>query len=407
MNNIVPEEVGLSSNRLAYLQTVMQSFIDQGQVAGLITLIARRGKIAHFECYGQMEIEANKPMQPDTIFRIVSMTKPITIVALLMLFEEGRLVLNEPVAKYIPAFADLKVFVRSAGTDVELAELEQAITIRNLLTHTSGLTYHFLAESPIREMYQQAEFFGGEFPLIFTKVPIEEMVGRLAALPLVNQPGQAWHYSVAIDVVGHLISLIADMPFDTFLKERIFDPLGMSDTAFYVPQDKLDRFSTAYRLQKDSPLRVIDEPATSPYTNPDQYPSGGHGLVSTTTDYFRFAQMLLNQGKLDGTRLLSPKTVALMTTNHVPDSLFPLWFGNYFPLRGAGFGLGGSVLMNPAQAGSLNSKGTFGWGGSLSTSFQIDPKEEMVCLIMQQLDIFSPVVINPIFNTLAYTAIEA
>lgn len=405
MNTITPEAVGLSPARLAHLQKVMQSFVDQGQTAGLITLIARRGKIAHFECYGKMDMASGKAMQPDTIFRIASMSKPITSVALLLLFQEGRIMLNEPVAKYIPEFANLKVFARSSTGGVELAEMQQAITIKDLLSHTAGLTYDFLAPSPVREMYEAAAFFG-PFPLAQLQIPVEEVVYRLAKLPLVNQPGQAWSYGIATDVVGHLVSLLADMPFDTFLQERIFAPLGMADTAFTVPPDKLERFATAYSFREDTLLTAIDAPATSLYTNPEKHVSGGSGLVSTATDYWRFAQMLLNRGEFAGTRLLHPKIVDLMTSNHIPDELLPLWFGSLFPMRGSGFGLGVNVLINQAQAGLLSSAGTFGWAGILSTSFQVDPKEDLVCLIMQQLDMFSPVLINPIFTTLAYTALE-
>lgn len=406
MDTSTPEAASLSSERLAHLQTVMQSYIDQQQTAGLITVIARHGKIAHLACYGQMDREAEKPMQLDTIFRIASMTKSITITALMMLFEEGRFIIDTPIAKFIPAFAKLKVFAHSADTGMALAELDQPMTIRHLLTHTSGLTYDFLEDSPVGKLYQKSGLFGA-FPLTFTKVPIDEMIRGLAELPLVHQPGQGWRYSVAIDVVGHLVSLIADMPLGAFLQERIFAPLGMTDTAFTVPPAKVDRLAAAYQFRDEGGLQLLEAPATSLHTGPDPYPNGGHGLLSTATDYLRFAQMLLNRGTLDGTRILSPKTVDLMTANHIPGELFPLWFGNYFPLRGAGFGLGGSVLMNPAQAGSLNSTGTFGWGGSLGTSFQLDPQEEMICITMQQLDLFSPVAINPIFKTLAYTAIEA
>jgi len=405
MNITTPEAVGLSSERLAYLETVMQSYVDQQQTAGLITLAARRGKIAHLACYGQMDREAGKAMQPDTIFRVASMTKSITVAALMMLFEEGRFLFDTPVAQFIPAFAKLKVVNHSAATGMEHAELEQPMTIRHLLTHTSGLTYDFLEDSPVAELYQKSGLFGA-FPLAFTKVPMAEVVRGLAELPLVHQPGQGWRYSVAIDVVGHLVSLIADMPLDTFLQERIFEPLGMTDSAFAVPSEKHDRFAAAYQFRNDSGLQLIEASATSPHTHPEHHPNGGLGLLSTATDYWRFAQMLLNRGTVDGARILSPKTVDLMTANHISSALFPLWFGNYFPLRGTGFGLGGSVLMDPAQAGTLNSPGTFGWGGSLGTSFQVDPQEEMICITMQQLDLFSPVTINPIFKTLAYAAIE-
>jgi CubicO group peptidase (beta-lactamase class C family) len=224
-------------------------------------------------------------------------------------------------------------------------------------------------------------------------VPVAELVRRVAELPLVCQPGQAWSYGVATDVVGHLVSLLADMPFDTFVQEKILEPLGMSDAAFYVPQDKLARLATAYSILEGK-LFSVETPATTPYANQNCYANGGSALVATTLDYFRFAQMLLNRGELEGARLLSPKMVDLMTRNHVPTERFPLWFGN---------------LMDAAQAGVLESEGTFGWGGLWGTSFDVDPKEELICLIMKQLDIFSPVPVdmNGIFSTLAYTAIEA
>jgi len=401
MNMVTPEQVGLSSARLERLRAVMQGYVDQGKLAGLITLVSRRGKVAHFECFGMMDIEANKPMRPDTIFRIYSMTKPITCVACMMLFEEGRFLLDDPVAKFIPEFADLKVFVEATDTGVVVTDMDREITIRDLLTHTAGLGYGLFEDSPVEDMYR-AEKFGATCELVL-EPSLPEMIQTLARLPLAHQPGTCWCYSMAHDVIGYLVKVIADVPFDVFLQERVFEPLGMEDTGFFVPESKLDRFASLYQPGETGGLTLVDAPATSPFPNPDNTPAGGQGLVSTTSDYLRFAQMLLNGGQLDGTRLLSHKTIELMTTNHLADELLPICLGPD-PLQGMGYGLGFGVCMDVAQSGILGSEGRFGWSGAAGTRFWVDPKEELIGLLMTQL-FFGEESIGDRFQNLAYQAI--
>jgi len=360
--------------------------------------VSRRGKVVHFERFGLMDIESNKPMQADTIFRIYSMTKPITSVAMMMLYEEGRFQLDDPISKFIPAFTDVKVFGKTNGGKIRLSDLEREITIRDLMTHTSGLTYASLEASPVAAMYQEAGLLNRDRTL-------QENVQELVKLPLVNQPGTVWRYSVSTDVLGYLVELIANMPFDAFLEQRIFAPLHMTDTGFYVPKEKIDRFAALYSAADNGGLELTDPPATGEYSKPPSLFSGGGGLVSTTTDYVQFAQMVLNGGELNGTRLLGRKTIEFMTTNHIRDELMPLQIAHDWVLHGYGYGLGFGVIMNVAQSQVLGSGNTYGWGGAASTHFWIDPKEELLGVIMTQ---FSPVYYYPIeqqFMVLTYQAL--
>lgn len=398
MDTIAPEKVGFSTDRLERVRPVMQAYVDQKKLPGVITLVSRRGKVVHFERFGLMDIEANKPMQADTIFRIYSMTKPITCVAMMMLYEEGRFQLDDPISKFIPAFADVKVFGKTNDGKIKLSDLEREITIRDLMTHTSGLTYGSFEASPVAAMYQEAGLFNRARTL-------QENVQELVKLPLVNQPGTVWRYSVSTDVLGHLVELIADMPFDAFLEQRIFAPLHMTDSGFYVPKEKIDRFAALYSPADNGRLELTDPPATGEYSKPPSLFSGGGGLVSTTTDYLQFAQMVLNGGELDGTRLLGRKTIEFMTTNHIPDQLMPLQIAHDWVLHGYGYGLGFGVIMNVAQSQVLGSSNISGWGGAASTHFWIDPKEELLGIIMTQL---SPIYYYPIeqqFKVLIYQAL--
>jgi CubicO group peptidase (beta-lactamase class C family) len=377
----------------------MQGYIDQNKLAGTIAMVARCGKVAYLEHFGMMDLEAAKPMQFDTIFRIYSMTKPIISVALMMLFEEGRFQLDDPVSKFIPEFADVKVLAAAAeeGADdkhpadnkhpadskhpFELTDLEREITIRHLLMHTAGLTYDFFEDSPVDAMYREAEILS---PLGILQVPLPEMIQKLVKLPLTHQPGTTWRYSMATDVLGYLIEVLSGMSLDVFLEEKIFKPLGMEDTDFYVPEAKLDRFAAMYGPAENGGVELLDAPATSPYAKPTRCLSGGVGLVSTASDYIRFAQMLLDRGELDGTRLLGRKTIELMTANHLPDELIPIQVQPH-TLHGCGFGLGFRVLVDAKRAGLLASESEFGWGGAASTSFFVDPKERLIGLLLTQL----------------------
>lgn len=409
MNTIIPEEVGLSSARLKRVRSVMQAYIDQERCAGVLTLIARRGHIAHYECFGVMEIEANKPMMPDTIFRIYSMTKPVTSVAAMMLYEEGKFRLNDPVSAFIPAFKDTKVFARATESGLTLVDQDREMTVRDLLTHTSGLSYGFDQDSPVdamyREMFEKLKLLDGTgAPLLNPYAdPLEKLVPELAKIPLVHQPGSIWHYGLSTDVLGYLIELTSGLLFDVFLKQRIFEPLNMVDTDFYVSQEKIGRLSALYKTAEGGGLQLVDAPATSPFIKPYHVFSGGGGLVSTASDYLHFAQMLLNKGELDGVRLLSRKTVEFMTMNHLSGDALGAEFTPQRP--GYGFGLGFKVLMNVAQYGTLGSEGMFGWAGIGGTDFWVDSQEELIGLIMPQHIKDKSFQIGTDFRMLTYQAI--
>ena len=400
MKTVIAETVGLSSTRLQRISKVMQGYVDQHKLAGLITMLARRGEVAHFECFGMMDIEAGKPMQPDTIFRLHSMTKPVTSVAVMMLYEAGHFQLYDNVSKYIPEFKGVKVFSKMTPSGMELVEPEREITVQDLLRHTSGITYDFLDQTPVGDLYRQAD--------IWQSGNLREFVQKLARLPLADHPGTRWQYGMSFDVLGYLVEVLSGMSFDTFLEEQIFKPLGMVDTAFYVPPEKLDRFSAVYGPAEEGVgLKLLDEPRTSAFLKPPSTPWGGGGLVGTASDYMRFAQMLLNGGVLEGARFLGRKTVELMTTNHLPQQLLPFFATQDLKVQteGLGYGLGVDVLMDIAQAHATGSVGSFGWGGAASTHFRVDPKEELIGLIMAQ---FQPIRYYPIadqFNALAYQAI--
>jgi CubicO group peptidase (beta-lactamase class C family) len=395
MNTSTPEEVGFSASRLSRIGTAMQRYVDQSKFAGLITLVARRGKVVHLERFGMMDLEAATPMQFDTIFRIYSMTKPITSVALMMLFEHGLVRLTDPVSKFIPGFRKVRVLVNEG----ELVDPAREITVHDLLRHTAGLSYGVYEDThaPVDKLYDQADLFNAGMSL-------QEMVRRIVDLPLAHQPGQAWRYSVATDVVGYLIEVIADTSLTEFFEERILKPLGMEDTAFSVPADKLDRFATVYGLTEQGPLEVIDTATAGDYSEALRLYCGGSGLVSTTADYLRFAQLVLNKGELDGVRLLGPRTVELMTTNHLPPALLPIRMGAE-QMPGFGFGLGFSVMMDVAQSGMMGSVGLHGWGGWASTHFWVDPREQLIGILMLQYIPSGTYPITSEFRTLVYQAL--
>jgi CubicO group peptidase (beta-lactamase class C family) len=320
-----------------------------------------------------MDVEAQRPMARDTIFRIYSMTKPITSVAVMMLYEEGAFRLTDPIQEFIPAFADVCVLEHD-GTEVKLVPPQRAITIRDLLTHTAGLGYG-LGEDYIDGLYKKHVWGAMERK---PEAILGEMVEAVAGLPLAYHPGQGWRYSLATFVLGYLVQAVSAMPFDAYLRERIFGPLGMSDTGFYVPPAKIGRLATLYGPGKEEgSLQVID--GGFRVTEPGAIPAGGEGLASTAVDYVQFAQMLLNGGALDGVRLLSRKSVELMTINHLPPGLHP--FGN--PSQGMGLGVG--MTIDLAQTQALGSVGRYGWGGAASTNFWVDPQEDLIGVFMTQL----------------------
>ncbi|MDY7105125.1 MAG: serine hydrolase domain-containing protein [Actinomycetota bacterium] len=401
-----PEEVGLSAERLGRIEPFFQrEYVDTGKLAGLVTLVARRGQVAHLAAFGQRDLEAGAAMETDTIFRIYSMTKPITSVALLSLYEEGRFQLDDPVSRFIPSWADLRVW--SDGTPLKYTTEfpEREMQIRDLLTHTSGLTYGFMGRHPLDALYRRKKVEKD------AAKDLGEMIETLADLPLLFSPGTQWSYSVATDVCGYLCEVISGQPFDRFLAERIFEPLGMVDTGFSVPADKVDRLAANYAWTAGDPLHLFDAPERSTYLAQPGFLSGGGGLVSTAHDYLRFALMLANRGELDGRRVLGRKTVEYMTRNHLPGGGDLASMGqkvfSEVSYEGIGFGLGVSVVLDPSAAGVVGSEGAHGWGGAASTNFSVDRSEELVTIILAQLMPSSQYPIRREMSSLAYQALIA
>jgi CubicO group peptidase (beta-lactamase class C family) len=365
------EELGFSVERLRRIHVKMQQYIDDGKIAGIVTLVARKGQIAHFEKFGFQDLQTKKPMELDTIFRIYSMTKPITNVALMMLYEQGLFHMNDPISKFIPDFKNVKVL----GKDGKLQDPEREISIHDLLTHTAGLSYAEDVNSPVDKAYLEAEVWD-------PSIDNREFVRRIASLPLRFHPGQNWFYSVATDVLGHLMEILTDRALPDFLDETIFQPLGMEDTSFIVPPDKVDRFATLYGLTKEGPLEKIEKTVGGEYFDIKVF-YGGSGLVSTAQDYLRFAQLVLNKGELDGVRLLGRKTVDWMTINHLPQDLLKIVPAQDL-MPGFGFGIGFSIVVDLPRSAMLGSLGSHGWGGWASTHFWIDPSEELIGILMLQ-----------------------
>ena len=365
-----PESVGMSSERLERLNEGMQDLVDDGLLAGITTMVARHGKIAHFGAFGHQDIEAGVEMNEDTIFRIYSMTKPITGVALMILYEEGKFRLSDPVHRYIPEFEGLVVAAGEGPNGPITEEADHPMTIRELMSHTAGLSYGIFSQSQVDTLYTEANILDNDSTL-------KEMIGKLSKIPLRQQPGSMWHYSVAVDVQGYLVEVLSGQPFDEFLGERVFGPLGMTDSAFHVAADKADRFSQVYTHDEDGNL-IAQEGfgGRRNYLDPPAFLSGGGGLVSTTMDYMRFSQMMLNGGELDGVRILAPSTVKLMHLNHLPRELKEM-------SPGTGFGLDFAVVLDPVAADGI-SKGEYYWGGAAGTWFWIDPKEDLVFVGMIQ-----------------------
>ena len=396
MHTAAPEEVGLSSERLARISTRMQHYIDEEKFAGIVTLVSRYGQVAHFEACGMQNIGANIPMALDTVFRIYSMTKPIISVAIMMLFEQGRFLLTDPVSEYIPAFKKLQVCTHSGYTGLELHEPNCNMTLQHLLAHTAGLSYGIFEDSPVEALYR-------DHRVLARDITLEDMIDRLADIPLMHHPGEAWRYSVATDVLGYLVQTVADMPLEDFLRENILHPLGMYETGFHVTDKLAGRFAAMYGPEDSGGLEEIDSAMTSDYLTSPRRPSGGAGLVSTTSDYLRFTELLLNNGELEGIRLLSRKSIELMTSNHLPDAIMPIEIGGNY-LNGYGFGLGFRVMLNPAQAVMIGSEGEFGWSGAANTHFWVDPKESMIGILMTQ---FMPSGHYPLTNDFRVAAYQS
>jgi CubicO group peptidase (beta-lactamase class C family) len=382
---VAPESVGLSSERLERISRSIQTSVDENRIAGAVSLVARHGKIAYFRAFGMASREDKQAMRTDHIFRICSMTKPITSVAVMLLYEEGRFLLNDPVANFIPEFREMKVLDPPYTQDKSsppgnLVEAKRPITVRHLLTHTSGLTYHWNAR--LGKSYRETGMGHG---VLHHEGTIGDAVKRLAKLPLLFHPGDAWEYSVADDVLGYLVEVVSGMPLNKFLQERLFQPLGMKDTGFFLPSEKLTRLASAYTYDTGKGLQLFRDQQTIeegsfvysadyPYHAPRTYFSGGGGLCSTAEDYYRFCQMLLNGGKLGQTRLLSRKSVELISQNAIQGKS-----------ETSGYGLGFGVNSEARHLTELGSLGAYYWGGFFYTSFVIDPKEDLIAVFMGQL----------------------
>ncbi len=390
-----PEETGMSSVRLTRINKAMQKYLDQKKLAGMITAVFRRGKVIHYECMGMRDVEKNKSMKFDTIFRIYSMTKPIVAVAVMILYEQGHFQLFDPLSKYIPEFKHMKVFAGLGDSGIKLVDQQHDVTIRDLLTHTSGLIYP--DETTVGRMYKEKRQERDALTL-------GEWIPSLVELPLACQPGTTWCYGYSFDLLGYLIEVLSGMTLDTFLEQEIFKPLGMVDTAFFVPGEKIDRFAAMYTVDANGKLETMESPVESIFAKPRAFLSGGGGLVSTIGDFLRFCQMLLNKGVFEGTQLLSRKSVELMTHNHLPSSLLPLKIGSV-EIAGYGFGFGVAVLMDVPKSAELGSEGSYDWGGAANTYFWIDPKEELIGLIMTQFQPLSYYPIRGEFRVLTYQAI--
>ena len=388
-----PDAVGMSADGLARIEPAVQAYVDDGRVAGVMTMVARRGHVVHWAATGMRDLDAGDPLEPDDIFRIYSMTKPITSTGVMMLVEEGAVALDDPVSKFIPEFADVRVL----DDDAERVAPAGPITIEHLLTHTSGLTYGFFGDSPVDRLYNESGFFAESQGL-------DDFARRVAGLPLLASPGDRWNYSVSTDILGRVIEAASGQSFDAFLQERIFDPLGMDDTGFMVPAEKRGRFLANY-ARPDGALQMIDSPDDGQYTRPPAWLSGGGGLASTASDYIRFAQMLLGDGALGDVRILAPETVAMMRSNRLPDALVPILLGNYLS-PGYGFGLGFAVAVDADGTPEPDNNGVFRWAGAANTFFWIDPEADLIGMVWTQFNPFAAYNLEREFQTLVYEAIE-
>jgi CubicO group peptidase (beta-lactamase class C family) len=382
LTTVRPEFEGFSSERLERLHDLMQQSVDQKQIAGIVTILARHGKVVDYRTYGQRDMAAGAPMTKDVIFRDYSMTKPVTGVAMMILYEQGKWLPSDPISKFIPEFAHLKVY-RGVDADgkVILVDPDHAPTMRELMSHTAGFTYGFFGNTPVDKMYREVQ------PL--NSANLQEFIDKLSKLPLLYQPGKGWTYSMSMDIEGYIVEKLSGQSLPDFMRDQIFKPLAMKDAAFYVPADKRNRFSAVYTTGPNGdivPVAAGPSGRSTDYAAEPTLPSGGGGLVSTAADYYRFAQMLLNGGQLDGKRILAPATVKLMTSNHVPAELLTGQFGiGQMMMRpGFGYGFNCAVVFDPPEANLPEGKGTFFWDGAAGTWFWVDPTNDVVFIGMIQ-----------------------
>jgi CubicO group peptidase (beta-lactamase class C family) len=370
-----PGEVGLDGDKIQQAHDAVKALIDKKEMAGAVIAVARKGKIVMFEAQGEMEAGSGKPMTPDTIVRIFSMTKPITTVAAMMLVEEGKIRLDDPVAMYVPELKGLRVHAGKADSD-ETFEVTREPTVRDLMRHTAGLTYGAFSDGPVDRIYRARNVLSRDGTL-------RDMMEKLGKTPLMFQPGTRWHYSVATDVLGRVVEVAASKPLDEYFAERIFTPLDMKDTGFYVPADKLDRFAASHGLDKDKKLTATEPAGKSRYRNKPKLLSGGGGLVGTARDYLRFCQMLLNGGELDGVRILKRETIAEMTKNQLPEDAMKTRNQGKTDV-GDGFGLGFNIRVGQDDPVAGRFVDEYAWGGAASTHFWIAPKQELVVVALEQ-----------------------
>jgi CubicO group peptidase (beta-lactamase class C family) len=405
---IDPAEAGFDPDRLRRLDGQLARYVDDGRLPGWLVTVSRHGRLAHVSCYGSRDTGQGLPAETDTLWRIYSMTKPVTSVAAMMLYEEGAFQLTDPVSRFIPSFAGVRVYTGGSDQRPVTVPATEPVRIWHLLTHTAGLTYGFHRTHPVDAMYRAAGF-----DVALPAPALAEACDQWAAMPLLFQPGAEWNYSVATDVLGRVVEVASGQPLDEFFAERIFGPLGMTDTGFFAPREDLPRLAALYGHGRDGTLVRLDALAENARKPPTML-SGGGGLVSTAADYHRFTQLLLPRqdspaGELDGVRLLSPRTVRYMGRNHLPGGLDLATFGRPInaedPRRGSGFGLGFGVVIDPVRAGVVCSPGELSWGGLASTAFWIDPAEELTVSFFTQLIPSSLLPIRPQLRQLVYQAL--
>ena len=389
-----PEDEGFSPEKLAALSTHFQGYVDDGKLAGLTTLVARHGRVVHFKTYGAQDKAAGVPTADDTLFRIYSMTKPITGTAMMMLWEEGKYRLDDPVSKYLPSFRHQQVFAGAEeGEKIKTVPVQREATIRDLMRHTAGLTYGYFGDTPVDRVYRASGMFD-------RKNDLKAVVKELGEQPLLYQPGDAWVYSLATDVQGRLIEVLSGQSLTEFFQNRIFGPLKMSDTSFQVRGDQRGRFAEVYGIDKEKGLTAYRGDFYRDFAEVPTFLSGGGGLVSTTEDYWRFVQMIANGGALDGVRLLKPETVAMMSRDQLPESLQGIAGGK----AGLGFGLNFAVVKDVEKNGGFGREGEFFWGGMANTLFWIDPQEDIVAILMTNV---MPSGIFPLRNDMRKYVYEA
>ena len=409
-DKVRPEDVGMNAARLARIDThLREQYIESGKIAGAVTLVARHGQVVHCSALGLADRERQRPMHEDTIFRIYSMTKPVTSIAMMTLIEQARCSLSDPVHRYIPEWEDLRVLRYGSWPAFVTDPAHRPMTIRDLMTHTSGLTYGFMFHDAVDAGYRRVGISGG-VPGEERPTTLRDMVEKLAKMPLLFSPGTRWNYSVSTDVLGYLVEKISGEGFDEYLRKTLFEPLGMRDTGFRLPEGQSGRFAANYRRGLDKRLTLEDDPESSPYLGPQSFFSGGGGLVSTAEDYRRFCQMLLDGGIYQGARVVSRKTLELMVQNYLPGGgdLASCATGSFSETSndGIGFGLGFAVVLDLAKRQGHGSLGEFYWGGAASTAFWVDPEEDLFAIFLTQLMPSTTYNFRGQLRSLVYAAIE-